>query len=249
LRLLPPVGPFEIEEASIEGVTLVSASASGLGQEFASTAARLLVPLLATSDASWPVEQVTLRGAGAAVVLTPVGSVRDGGVVLAATVVPGGSLALLEMRCRQTAADAAGRPAPERADDAAERDEPDLLDVECSTRVRGIASMLDALGPVTASTLRDAHADRALYLFLPAGSDVRTVGALAQKVSHRLEQAADAGVVFRVAVLRGPGGCLVIRPPAGAPARFPTIVAAGQTARPGLAYRQVERAAVALGAP
>jgi hypothetical protein len=63
-----------------------------------------------------------------------------------------------------------------------------------------------------------------------------------------MRQAAEAGAVFRTAVLRSGARRIVIRLPAGAPGRSDTIVAAGETARPGLAYRQVEGVAVALGA-
>jgi hypothetical protein len=120
-----------------------------------------------------------------------------------------------------------------------------LLDVEPSTRTREVASSFGALGTVTASSLRDPETDRALYLFLPPGSDVRAVGALAHDVSGVMRQAAEAGVTFRTAVLRSGARRVVIRLLAG---HSNSIVAAGETAKPGLAYRQVEHAAAALGA-
>ena len=83
-----------------------------------------------------------------------------------------------------------------------------------------------------------------LYLFRPPGSDGPR-GALAHAVSGAMRQAAEAGVTFRTAVLRSAARRIVIRLPAG---RSDTIVAAGETAKPGLAYRQVEHAAAALGA-
>jgi hypothetical protein len=171
--------------------------------------------------------------------------------VLAVSVRPGGALALIELRCRQVAAEHLARTGAAIDDGAAshdERDEPDLLDVEPSTRTRELASHLGALGTVTASALRDADADRALYLFLPPGSDVRAVGALAHDVSSAMRQAAEAGVAFRTAVLRSGGRRIVIRLPAAMSEPWGTLVAVGETARPGLAYRQVEQAAAALGA-
>ena len=52
-------------------------------------------------------------------------------------------------------------------------------------------------------------------------------------------------MTFRTAVLRSGARRIVIRLLAG---RSNSIVAAGETAKPGLAYRQIEHAAAALGA-
>ena len=246
--LLPAVGPLAIEVRVVGGVTLRSATSPAVDDEVAVTAAALLLPLMRPGRAPWPVDQVTLRGPRAVLILTPLGSLPAGGPVLAASVPPGGGVALLELRCREAAAaHAAGTGAP--LDDGAasgeEHDEPDLLDVEPSTRIREVASSLGALGTVTASSLRDPETDRTLHLFLPAGSDVRAVGALAHDVSGVMRQVAEAGVTFRTAIVRSAARRVVIRLLAG---RSNSIVAAGETARPGLAYRQVEHAAAVLGA-
>ena len=245
--LLPAVGPLAIEVRVVDGVTLLSATSPALEDEVAVTAATLLLPLIRPGRAPWPVDQVTLRGPRAVLILTPLAPLTAGGPVLAASVPPGGGVALLELRCRQAAAAHAARAgAPlDGAASGEERDEPDLLDVEPSTRTREVASSFGALGTVTASSLRDPETDRALYLFLPPGSDVRAVGALAHDVSGVLRQAAEAGVTFRTAVLRSAARRVVIRLLAG---HSNSIVAAGETAKPGLAYRQVEHAAAALGA-
>jgi hypothetical protein len=246
--LLPAVGPLAIEVRVVGGVTLLSATSPALDDEAAVTAAALLLPLIRPGRAPWPVDQVTLRGPRAVLILTPLGSLPAGGPVLAASVPPGGGVALLELRCRQAAPAHAARAAVPLDDEAAsgeERDEPDLLDVEPSTRTREVAASLGALGTVAASSLREPETDRALYLFLPPGSDVRAVGALAHDVSGAMRQAAEAGVMFRTAVVRSAARRIVIRLLAG---HSDTIVAAGETAKPGLAYRQVEHAAAALGA-
>jgi len=60
-----------------------------------------------------------------------------------------------------------------------------------------------------------------------------------------MRQVAEAGLTFRTAVLRSAARRVVIRLLAG---HSNSIVAAGETAKPGLAYRQVEHAAAALGA-
>lgn len=242
--LLPAVGPLAIEVRVVDGVTLLSATAPAVDDEVAVTVARLLLPLIRPGRAPWPVDQVTLRGPRAVLILTPLG-----GPVLVASVPPGGGIALLELRCRQAAAAyaaRAGAPLDDGAASGEEHDEPDLLDVEPSTRIREVASSLGALGTVTASSLREPETDRALYLFLPPGSDVRAVGALAHDVSGAMRHAAEAaGAMFRSAVVRSAARRIVIRLLAG---HSETIVAAGETAKPGLAYRQVEHAAAALGA-
>jgi len=249
--LLGPSGPLEVDVRVVDGVELFTVTSTGLGEDLAPTAARLILPLLADGRAPWPIDQVTLRGPRAALVLTLLGPLAAGGPVLAATVHGGRSLALLEIRCRAAAAGYAARMHVVPADAAAstdERDEPDLLDVEPSTRLREVASSLGALGPVTASALRDAEADRAIYLFLPPGSDVRMVGALANDLSRAMREAAATGMVWSVAILRSGSRRMVVRLPGAASACSDTIVAAGETTRPGLAYRQVEHAAAALGA-
>jgi hypothetical protein len=246
--LLPAVGPLAVEVRVVSGVTLLSATSPAVDDEVAVTAAALLLPLMRPGRAPWPVDQVTLRGPRAVLILTPLGPLPAGGPVLAASVPPGGGVALLELRCRQAAVAHAARAAAPLDDGVAsgeERDEPDLLDVEPSTRTREVASSFGALGTVTASSLRDPETDHALYLFLPPGSDVRAVGALAHDVSGVMRQAAEAGVTFRTAVLRSGARRVVIRLLAG---HSNSIVAAGETAKPGLAYRQVEHAAAALGA-
>jgi hypothetical protein len=60
-----------------------------------------------------------------------------------------------------------------------------------------------------------------------------------------MAQGGEGGVTFRTAVLRSGARRVVIRLLAG---HSNSIVTAGETARPGLAFRQVEHAAAALGA-
>jgi hypothetical protein len=246
--LLPAVGPLAVEVRVVGGVTLLSATSPALDDEVAVTAAALLLPLIRPGRAPWPVDQVTLRGPRSVLIVTPLGPLPAGGPVLAASVPPGGGVALLELRCRQAAAAHAAHavtPLDDEAPSGEERDESDLLDVEPSTSTREVASSFGALGTVTASSLRDPETDHALYLFLPPDSDVRAVGALAHDISGVMRQAAEAGVTFRTAVLRSGARRVVIRLLAG---HSNSIVAAGETAKPGLAYRQVEHAAAALGA-
>lgn len=244
--ILPPVGSFALDQRVVDGYTLLTASSPALGHEVGVEAASRLLPVIAPGRTPWSIDQITLRGERAAVVITPMGPLGSGAPVLVATVAPGGGLAWLELRCRQAVSVFAAAPglAVERAPDE-ERDEPDLVDVEPSTRTREIAASLGALGTVAASSLRDAEQGRALFMFLPPGSDVRAVGAFANDVSRSLSSAGETGTAFRTVLLRSGARRMVIRIPSG---QADTIVAAGETAKLGLAYRQVERAAVALGA-
>jgi hypothetical protein len=242
-----PLGAFEVAVRAADGTELLSMSRAGMEAEVA-TATAVVLPLLADRRAPWTVDQVTVRARRAVVVLTALGSFGAGGPALAAAVRPGGPLALLELRAREAAAAHSGDLAPGTGADAAADDgeEPELLDVEASTRVHEVASSLGALGTVSAHALRDVEAGRAIYLFLPAGSDARAVGAFADQVATALQGPAAAALDARTVVLRSGPRRMIIGVPAAGSACRDTIVAAGETARPGLAFRQVEQAARTL---
>jgi hypothetical protein len=85
-----------------------------------------------------------------------------------------------------------------------------------------------------------------LYFFLPAEADVPMVGALAQELQAVMRKAVGSGAAFRTAVLRAGSTFLVIQPEEVGHGRSIVVVAGGEVTRPGLAYRQVERATAAL---
>ncbi|HEV8437031.1 MAG TPA: hypothetical protein VGT40_02960 [Methylomirabilota bacterium] len=246
---LAPLVPLDVDAQVVDEVLLFTVSSPGLDREQCGDVSRLMLPLLGSSRAPWPVEQLTLRGGAPTVVMTPLGALADGGPVLVSALSPGGSLALLEIVCRRAAAGHA-KSAGRRNGGAngAGRDEPDVIDVEPPRRLHQVASTLGAVGPVTVSALRDAETEEPFYLFLPAGSDVRSIGGFAAEVARALRKAAETGVVFHSAVLRSGRRRMVIRLPDPGAARSSVIVAAGETDRPGLAYRQVESAALTLAA-
>jgi len=244
--LLAPLMALDVGAESMDGVRLFTASSPGLSRNPA--AARPLLPFMAEGRAPWPVNQMTLRGPDAALVLTPLGPMAEGGPVLVCVVPPGGALALLEILSLRAADGYARVSQGSHQAPGDERPEPDLLDTEPPTRVRQIAATLDAIGPVMAATLRDPEAERDLYLFLPSGSDVRMVGSFAGDLDGAMRKAAGSGPVFHTAVLRCGRRRLIVRLEDAARERSNIIVAGGETERPGLAYRQVESAALALGA-
>jgi hypothetical protein len=246
--LMGPLASLGVAARVVNGVTLFTLSSSGVPEGLPATVAGLMLPVLANARAAWPVDQLTLRGPRAALVLTPLGA-NARGPVLVAAVSQAGSLALLEILCRRAAAqEVAGGAAGEGAAWGNGRPaEPELLDAEPPARAHKVAATLGALGPVTASALRDPAGERSLYLFLPPGSDARAVGGFADELARAMRTAAASGAAFDTAVVRSGQRCLVIRPDEGADGRARLVVAAGETARPGLAYRQVERAVTALG--
>jgi hypothetical protein len=189
------------------------------------------------------VDQITLRGPETAVVLTPLGG--DRGPVLAAAAPRGGTLALLEILCRRAADDRARRPVAS-APDVVSTGSPSLAPAAVPSRVEALTRSLTAFGDVTASVMRDAESEAVLYFFLPAGDDVPAVGAFAQDLHAVMRKAAGSGAVFRTAILRSGDTLLVIQPEEIGHGRSIVIVAGGSVTRPGLAYRQVERAAATL---
>jgi hypothetical protein len=246
--LMAPMTSLGVEAMDVNGVTVFTLASPGVPDELVLGAARVMLPLLAVGHAPWPVDQLTLRGPGAALVFTPLGAPDTRGPVLLAAVAQSGSLALLEILCRRAAA--AFTPTGEASVPAASGNgggRPELVDMELPARARQIAGTLAALGPVTPAALQEAAGTRALYLFLPSGTDAREVGGFALEVGRAMASATAAGAAFQVAVVRSGQRCLVIRPDERSGDRSRTVVAAGETAKPGLAFRQVERAAAALG--
>ena len=244
--LLAPLNALDVGVESVDGVKLFTVSSLGPCAGRAIAAARLVLPLLAEDHAPWGVEQMTLRGPDAAVVLTPLGPIGQSGSVLVSAIPPGGALALLEILCLRAAAGCASDVSP-RVGPGPAVERQDLLDSEPSTRVHQIAATLGAIGPVMAGALRDGEGERDLYLFLPAGTDVRMVGSFAAELDRAMRQAADSGHLFHTAVLRCGKRRLIIRRDDAATERSRIVVAGGEMERPGLAYRQVEAAALILG--
>ena len=246
VALLAPIASFDVSVQAVEGVTVFAMASPTVAHETAVAVAGLALPLFTDRRPPWPVDQITLRGPGTAVVLTPLGGPGDRGSVLAAAAPRGGALALLEILCRRAAGDrAAGRPtAP--AHDVMPGGGPSLAPAAVPSRAAALTRGLNAFGDVSASVLRDSESEAVLYFFLPAGDDVPAVGAFAQDLHAVMRKAAGSGAVFRTAILRSGDTLLVIQPEEIGHGRSIVIVAGGPVTRPGLAYRQVERAAATL---
>ena len=118
------MGPLVVDTDAVHGIALLTATASALERDLATTTAASILPVLGAGRSPWPIDQVTLSGPRAVVILTPLGPLSDRGPVLAVAAQPGGSVALLELRCRQAAAEHAPRP-DATGEIAAAHDDPD----------------------------------------------------------------------------------------------------------------------------
>jgi len=245
LTLLAPIASFEATVQSMEGVTVFAMAAPTVTPETAVAAAGLALPLLTDSRAPWPLDQITLRGPDTALVLTPLNPASSRGPVLATAAPRGGALALLEMLGQRAAAKGNRRVAAPAAQPLADRSR-NLVPAPVPAQVTRQASSLTAYGPVTASVLRDTEGEGVFYFFLPPGADVPAVGAFAQDLQAVIRKAAGSGAVFRTAVLRSGNTLVVIQPEEVGHGRSIVVVAGGEVTRPGLAYRQVERATTML---
>jgi hypothetical protein len=245
LALLAPIASFEATVQSMEGVTVFAMAAPTVTPETAAAATGLALPLLTESRAPWPLDQITLRGPETALVLTPLTPANTRGSVLATAAARGGALALLEMLCQRAATKGSRRVAIPTGPPPGDRSR-SLVPAPVTAQLTRQASSLTAYGQVTASVLRDTEGEGVFYFFLPPAVDVPAVGAFAQDLQAVVRKAAGSGAVFRTAVLRSGNTLVVIQPEEVGHGRSIVVVAGGEVTRPGLAYRQVERATTIL---
>lgn len=243
VTLLAPIAAFDVSVQTVDGVTVFALAAPAVALETAIGVAGIALPLLTERRTPWPVDQITLRGPDTALVLTPLGGASA--AVLATAAARGGPLALLEILSRRATGDRESRVGPEVAHVLPDGGR-SLVQVAVPVRSTRLVSSLTAFGAVTPSVLRDAEGESVLHFFLPAGEDVLAVGAFAQDLQAVMRKAAGSGAVFRTAVLRSGNTLLVIQPEEVGHDRSIVVVAGGAVARPGLAYRQVERVTAIL---
>jgi len=246
--VLTPFGALEVGSRGIEGVTLFTFASGALSAEAVLRTAGAILPFLMTGRAPWTVDQLTVRREGGAIIVTPLGPVESGGPAMVASVGRVGSLALLEIVCLKAAREhrltypaVSSRAAAPAASGSATYD----------TRNGGglslgfLAGDLDAFGRVSPTVLRDSTGGTEVCVFLTPGGDSRAVAGFSVDVCRALVESDEPAlgalqsVTFRLGERR-----LVVRPVKGTPGRFSVLVAAGEAVdRPGLAYRQLERAA------
>ncbi len=237
-----------VGEEQVGDFTVITAGAAGLAGGAVAAAAGRLAPLLA-AQSPWPVEQATLRAAGASLVLTPVGSGWTTGAAIAVGLRSSGTLARLEMLTRREAAGHAV-PAPEAQDGS--RDGAGSRRLEpVPTQAAGaeVAAELDAFGPMHTTTFRAADSGASIHCFLPADVAAAPLAAFACALAEAMAAEGPVGGFgpFHSAVLRsGIRRLEVRRLPSATGAATILVVGGADTGRPGLARLQVERAAARL---
>jgi len=241
--LLSPISSFDASVQVMEGVTVYALASPTVSHETTMVAAGLALPLLTDRRPPWAIDQLTLRGPDTTLVLTPLGGSREKGPVLAAAAPRGGALALLEILSRRAANGAT--PAGDRAE-ALPLNGRGLAEAPVPAHAASLATSLTAFGAVSPSVRRDAAGECTVYFFLPPGADSAAAGHLAQDLQALMRKASGSGATFRSAVLRSGDTLVVFQPEEVAHGRSVVVVAGGEVTRPGLAYRQVERAVAAL---
>jgi hypothetical protein len=211
----------------------------GVDRDLAAAVGRTVLSALTHPQAPRPIDQVTVRGRQAVVVVTALGDAA--GRVLVVATPRSRSLALLELLCRRQAAGAA-LPLGGTGGAAGETRER-LEEVEPDARVRSLGAALDGVGPVRAWALRDPLGGRRLHLFLPDGSDVRAAGAFTADLARAFDAIGGRGA-FDTVIVRGGAHRMVIR--LGASGAAAIVAAVAETRSPGLAHRQVAEIAGAV---
>jgi hypothetical protein len=247
--VLTPFGALEVGSRGIEGVTLFTFASGALPTDAVLRTAGAILPFLMTGRAPWTVDQLTVRRESGAIIVTPLGPVESGGPAMVASVGRVGSLALLEIVCRRAAREHRLTYPPAAAPRGAAPTSAGTSTYD--TRNDGglslgfLAGDLDAFGRVTPTVLRDSTGGTEVCVFLAPGSDSRSVAGFSVDVCRALVESDEPAlgplqsVTFRLGERR-----LVVRPVKGTPGRFSVLVAAGEAVdRPGLAHRQLERAA------
>ena len=229
---LAGAGTFDSFSGIVDNVPLVAFVSPNVLREPVTAAAACIAGLLGAAAG----EQVTVRTARAAIIVTAAPTP----VVIAARR-PGAPVALLELRGARAAAlvgrAGEGTALPPRA--------LSLLAVE--PRVAGLAGTLGAFGILEPAVLTDATGAARIYVFREPGREAERLGELALAVWEGLGRARDADLGALVSVVFRQGRRrILVRSLGGRGTAL--LAAAGPVARPGRAWREVERAAAALEA-
>jgi len=244
--LVAPLEAATLDEARVGDFTIIGVSTAGMAAGGVTAPAGRLSPVIARA-ASLPIGQVTLRGVGGMLVLTPVGSGWSGGTVLAVSLRSGGALARLEMLASRAAAGEAlgALGAPPRSGAPFAR----LVEAETPPALAAAAEDLTALGPLAAQSYREPASGTVVHCLVSPGMASADLAPLAWELAQVMAQSAPAEALgaFHSAALRSGSMRVEIRrlPSAAGPA--PVLVVGGSDrGRPGLAHLQVQRTAARL---
>ncbi|HXG02440.1 MAG TPA: hypothetical protein VNO23_03355, partial [Candidatus Binatia bacterium] len=185
--------------------------------------------------------QLTVRGPGETLVLTPIDAPSAGGPILAATAEPAAALAQLEraaLRMSRLGAVERRRPVPDAPGD--------LVESPLSPAVREAAGRLRAFGPLTPAVLQDGGG-LTLYLFLAPGTPARPIAGWARDLRTAVRDG-WLGSLESAVVRLGEDRLLIREVEAGRGAAALLVVGGAPVSRPGLARLEMERAVARLGA-
>jgi hypothetical protein len=246
------VGALELDVRALMGITLLTAYPGRLGREAVVRDAFRVLSRLGDSPAVRAVDQVTLRGPGGALVLTPLTRLGDAGPALAVAVTQKGALAMLEILARRLAAEyqaahpEESRPAVTRASREAA---PELAEIDVPAGLAPLARG-GAAGAVPPRALRDPASRLSLYLFLDAGADARAAGRMGCELRPLMELPGEPGGIGSIdSVVLRVGERRVVLRSAPVPDRPTVLVSAGpEDGRFGLLRLELDRAVERLAA-
>jgi hypothetical protein len=208
-------------------------------------AARLAADLAALLDdprLPAPASQLTVRGPGATLILTPMDALSAGGPLLVATAEPGAALAQLEraaLRMARVPADGPRRALPPEPPGG-------LAEAPVPATLREAAQRMRAFGALTATVLHDGSG-LTLYLLLAPGAAPRPVAGWARDLQGAV-RGSLVGSLESAMIRLGEDRLLIREVAAGRGAATLLIVGAAPLSRPGLARLELERAVAQLGA-
>jgi hypothetical protein len=243
--LMAPLETAALEEAQIGDFNIISVSTAGMPGGTVAAAAGRLSPLMARG-APQPIDQVTLRGLGGALVLTPVGSGWSSGTALAVGTRTGGALARLEMLASRAARHEPGSPPASPRNGAPF---PRLEVTPAPPAVTAAAQDLTIFGPLAPQSFREPASGAVVHCLVSPGTLAADLAPFACELAQTMAQATPAGALgaFHSAVLRSGSRRVEIRRLQSAAGLALILVVGGNdTGRPGLARLQVERTAARL---
>jgi len=241
--LMGPLATVAPDDARVGDFTIISVSAAGMAAGTVTAAAGRLCPIMARGS-SHLIEQVTLRGAGGMLVLTPVGSAWSSGPTLAVGMRTGGALARLEMLSRSAATSKIAREPVRGAAPFARLDE-----APTPPAIVAAAEDLTSFGPLAVHSYRAVGSGALVHCLVAPGVSAAALAPFACELARVMAQSAPADALgaFHSAVLRSEKTRVEIRAlPAPAGSSQILVVAGSDMSRPGLARLQVERTAARL---
>jgi hypothetical protein len=244
--LVAPLEAAALDEVRVGDFTIIGVSTAGMAGGAVTAPAARLSAVIARAGLP-PIEQVTLRGVGGMLTLTPVGSGWSSGTVLAVGMRSGGALARLEMLARRAAAGHALElpPAPARGGAPFAR----LVETETPRALAVSAEDLVMLGPLAAQSYREPASGTLVHCLVSPGVASADLAPFAWELAQVMAQSAPAEALgaFHSAVLRSGSVRVEIRRLSSVAGPAPILVVGGtDCGRPGLAHLQVQRTAARL---